>query len=49
MGFLTQWKAYLDQLPAGPGAHAYRGKKLDLTIFEKVNGETLVVTIDVER
>jgi len=37
MGFLTQWKMYLDQLPAGPDARAYSGKKLDPTIFEKVN------------
>ena len=36
MGFLTQWKVYLDQLPAGPDARAYKGKKLDPTIFEKV-------------
>ena len=49
MGFLTQWKAYLDQLPAGPGVHAYKGKKLDSTIFEKVNDEAFIVTIDVKR
>lgn len=49
MGFLTQWKMYLDQLPAGPGSHAYKGKKLDPTIFEKVNGEAFVVVIDIER
>jgi hypothetical protein len=36
MGFLTQWKMYLDQLPAGSDGHAYEGKKLDPTIFEKV-------------
>ena len=36
MGFLTQWKMYLDQLPAGLDTHAYRGKRLDPTIFEKV-------------
>lgn len=39
MGFLTQWKMYLDQLPAGPDAHTYRGEKLDPTIFEKVCGK----------
>ena len=49
MGFLTQWKMYLDQLPAGPVAHAYEGKKLDPTIFEKVNGKAFVMSIDVER
>ena len=49
MGFLTQWKMYLDQLPAGPDAHAYSGKKLDPTIFEKVNDKAFVASIDVER
>lgn len=49
MGFLTQWKAYLDQLPTGLGAHAYKGKKLDPTMFEKVNDEVFVMTTDVER
>lgn len=49
MGFLAQWKMYLDQLPAGPDAHAYRGKKLDSTIFEKVNGNAFVVGIDVRH
>ena len=36
IGFLSQWKVYLDQIPAGPGAQRFRGKKLDPTIFEKV-------------
>lgn len=49
MGFLTQWKAYLDQLPTGLGAHVYKGKKLDPTMFEKVNDEVFVMTTDVER
>lgn len=49
MGFLTQWKMYLDQLPVGPDAHVYKGKKLDSTIFEKVNGKPFVVGINVER
>lgn len=48
MGFLTQWKIYLDQLPAGLDARAYRGKKLDPTIFEKVSVAALVVAINVE-
>jgi len=47
MGFLTQWKAYLDQLPAGPGAHAYRGKRLDPTIFEKMSSEQLAQLYEV--
>ena len=42
MGFLTQWKIYLDQLPPGPDGHAYRGKKLDSTVFEKVRDTPLV-------
>jgi len=41
MGFLTQWKMYLDQLPAGPDGRAYSGKKLDPTIFEKMSSEQL--------
>ena len=37
IGFLSQWKMYLDQLPAGPdGAKAFRGKPLDPTTLEKV-------------
>lgn len=46
MGFLAQWKMYLDQLPAGPDAHAYRGKRLDPTVYEKVNNNAFVVEID---
>jgi len=49
MGFLTQWKVYLDQLPAGPDARAYKGKKLDPTIFEKVGITASVVGINDER
>jgi len=47
MGFLAQWKMYLDQLPAGPDAHAYRGKKLDSTIFEKMSSEQLAQLYEV--
>jgi hypothetical protein len=36
MGFLTQWKVYLDQLPCGPEGENFSGKKLDPTVFEKV-------------
>lgn len=36
IGFLSQWKVYLDQLPAGSEAQLFRGKKLDPTIYEKV-------------
>ena len=61
MGFLTQWKMYLDQLPVGPDARAYKGKRLDPTIFEKVglyppppppvgtNRRTLMPALDVVR
>lgn len=49
MGFLTQWKMYLDQLPAGPGAHAYKGKRLDPTVFEKVSTSVPVGEIDTEH
>lgn len=34
MGFLTQWKMYLDELPRDPSAKNF--KKLDSTVFEKV-------------
>ena len=34
MGFLTQWKMYLDELPHDPTAKNF--KKLDHTVFEKV-------------
>jgi len=41
IGFLSQWKVYLDQLPLGPEAQHFRGKKLDPTIFEKLSEEQL--------
>jgi len=49
MGFLAQWKMYLDELPAGPDAHVYRGKRLDPTIFEKVSVTVFVAEINAER
>jgi hypothetical protein len=59
MGFLTQWKLYLDQLPADPNGQAYRGQKLDPTMFEKAsmppfgvvgaNVECYRLTLDVTR
>jgi hypothetical protein len=40
IGFLSQWKVYLDQIPpVGPEAQRFRGKKLDPTIVEKVRSE----------
>ncbi|KAH9945172.1 ACN9-domain-containing protein [Epithele typhae] len=42
ISFLSQWKVYLDQLPAGPGgARAFKGKPLDPTTLEKMSGEQL--------
>ncbi|KAH8983870.1 hypothetical protein EDB92DRAFT_1803525 [Lactarius akahatsu] len=41
IGFLSQWKVYLDQIPMGPEAQHFRGKKLDPTIFEKLSEEQL--------
>lgn len=34
MGFLTQWKIYLDELPRDPSVKSF--KKLDPFVFEKV-------------
>lgn len=36
MGFLSQWKVYLDQLPRGSDGRDFAGKKLDPTLVEKV-------------
>ena len=36
IGFLSQWKMYLDGLPQGEEAKNFKGKKLDHTVFEKV-------------
>jgi len=36
IGFLSQWQAYLDQMPKGAGGEEFRGKKLDAIMFEKV-------------
>jgi len=47
MGFLTQWKIYLDQLPAGADGHAYRGQRLDPTVFEKMSSEQLAQLYEV--
>ncbi|CAA7267547.1 unnamed protein product [Cyclocybe aegerita] len=40
MGFLSQWKMYLDQLPQNPDT-VFDGKKLDPTVFEKMSPEQL--------
>ncbi|KAI0636263.1 ACN9-domain-containing protein [Trametes polyzona] len=41
IGFLSQWKMYLDQIPSGPEAKAFRGKPLDPTTLEKMSAEQL--------
>ncbi|KAI0059231.1 ACN9-domain-containing protein [Artomyces pyxidatus] len=41
IGFLSQWKMYLDQIPVGPEAKHFRGKRLDPTVFEKMSAEQL--------
>ncbi|KAH9966945.1 hypothetical protein BGW80DRAFT_1178127 [Lactifluus volemus] len=41
IGFLSQWKVYLDQIPVGPDAQHFQGKKLDPTVFEKLSEEQL--------
>jgi hypothetical protein len=43
IGFLSQWKVYLDQIPVGPEGQRFRGKKLDPTMFEKVRREYFLV------
>lgn len=41
IGFLSQWKVYLDQLPQGEDATSWSGKRLDPTVFEKMSSEQL--------
>ena len=36
IGFLSQWKMYLDGMPQGQNAKEFKGKKLDSTVYEKV-------------
>jgi len=47
MGFLSQWKRYLDDLPIGPNVGGFGGKKLDPTIFEKMSPEQLAQLYEV--
>jgi hypothetical protein len=42
MGFLSQWKVYLDEMPQDPNVK-FRGKKLDATSFEKVCSSSLLL------
>lgn len=48
IGFLSQWKVYLDQIPAGPDANRFRGKKLDPTVFEKVCYESHITSLSAD-
>ncbi|KZT73195.1 ACN9-domain-containing protein [Daedalea quercina L-15889] len=41
IGFLSQWKMYLDALPSGPDGEHFSGKKLDATVLEKMSAEQL--------
>ncbi|TFK35598.1 hypothetical protein BDQ12DRAFT_611577 [Crucibulum laeve] len=41
IGFLSQWKMYLDQMPRDKDAKSFSGKKLDPTVFEKMSSEQL--------
>jgi len=41
IGFLSQWKHYLDQMPMGSEAEHFKGKMLDPTVFEKMSSEQL--------
>ena len=37
IGFLSQWKLYLEELPHDGDAKRFNGKKLDPTTFERVS------------
>ncbi|KAJ6571317.1 ACN9-domain-containing protein [Mycena capillaripes] len=41
IGFLSQWKAYLDYLPRGTDAKEFKGKRLDPTVYEKMSAEQI--------
>ncbi|KAJ7463852.1 hypothetical protein B0H11DRAFT_2052481 [Mycena galericulata] len=41
IGFLSQWKVYLDEIPKGPDAKNFTGKKLDATVYEKMSAEQI--------
>jgi len=41
IGFLSQWKMYLEALPTSKDRGAFRGKKLDTTVFEKMSAEQI--------
>ncbi|KLO06829.1 ACN9-domain-containing protein [Schizopora paradoxa] len=42
IGFLSQWKMYLDEIPQSEeGARRWSGKKMDPTVFEKMSAEQI--------
>ncbi|KAK7046398.1 cyanate hydratase [Favolaschia claudopus] len=41
IGFLSQWKVYLDGVPKGPGAKDFAGKKLDPTDLSSITTKLL--------
>ncbi|KAK0470141.1 uncharacterized protein EV420DRAFT_1257072 [Desarmillaria tabescens] len=41
IGFLSQWKAYLDKLPGKSEPENFTGQKLDPQLIEKMSGEQL--------
>ncbi|KIK52680.1 hypothetical protein GYMLUDRAFT_179948 [Collybiopsis luxurians FD-317 M1] len=41
IGFLSQWKLYLEALPGTGESLAFAGKKLDLLLLEKMSSEQL--------
>ncbi|KIJ50903.1 hypothetical protein M422DRAFT_776841 [Sphaerobolus stellatus SS14] len=41
IGFLSEWKVYLEALPASPDGGSFRGKKLDPQLFEKMSNEQI--------
>jgi len=36
IGFLTEWKVYLEALPTSRDGGTFKGKRLDPRVFEKV-------------
>jgi len=41
IGFLSEWKIYLEALPASPDGGTFRGKKLEPRVFEKMSDEQI--------
>lgn len=39
IGFLSQWKMYLEELPQDADGTSFSGKRLDPTVFEKVSAK----------